>query len=162
MSVKQTELSYRRAAVQNASSVGLIIILYDLLIQDLRQAMDAIDRRDIEGRATAIKHAFLVLQQLEGSLDHENGREAAENLSKFYAVMRARILQAHIKISSEILSEQVRLLLDVRHAWQQVDPANLATVASSVPSAGTVPAATSGQQTVAGVEGEAGTASWTA
>jgi flagellar protein FliS len=162
MNSRQTELGYRRAAVQNASSVGLIIILYDLLIQDLRQAMDAIDKRDIEGRAGAIKHAFLVLQQLEGSLDRENGGEAANNLSKFYAVMRARILQAHLKISSEILSEQVGLLLDVRQAWQQVDPANPATVASSVPAASAVPAATSGQQTVAGVEGEAGTASWTA
>jgi len=156
MNFRHTELSYRRAAVQNASSVGLIIILYDLLIQDLRQAMDAIGKRDIEARSAAVKHAFLVLQQLEGSLDRENGGEAAEHLSKFYAVMRASILQAHIKVSSEILSEQVALLLDVRQAWQQVDPAGPATAANAVPVAASAP------QTAAGAEGETGAASWTA
>jgi flagellar protein FliS len=154
MTAKQTELSYRRATVQNASSVGLIIILYDLLIQDLTQAMTAIDKRDIEGRATVIKHALLVLQQLEGSLDHENGGEAAKNLSSFYSVMRARIFQAHLKVSSEILNEQVRLLLDVRRAWQQVDPANPA------PATTAAPATPPGQQITS--EGETMGASWTA
>jgi flagellar protein FliS len=154
MNPKQTELSYRRAAVQDASSVGLIIILYDLLMQDLRQAMDAIDKNDIEARAAAIKHAFLVLQQLEGSLDYEKGGEAAKNLSSFYSVMRARIFQAHLKVSSETLNEQVGLLLDVRRAWQQVDPANpapAATAASATPP---------GQQITS--EGETMSASWTA
>jgi flagellar protein FliS len=155
MSSRQTELSYRRAAVQNASSVGLIIILYDLLIQDLKQAMDAIAKKDIEGRSAAIKHAFLVLQQLEGSLDKENGGEAANHLSRFYSVMRGRILQAHIKISSEILSEQVALVLDVRQAWQQVDPGN------AVPAPSADPAVTATQQP-SGTDGENSAASWTA
>jgi flagellar protein FliS len=154
MNPRQTELSYRRAAVQNASSVGLVIILYDLLMQDLRQAIEAIDKKDIEARSKAIKHSFLVLQQLEGSLDRDNGGEAAKNLSNFYSVMRARILQAHIKISSEILSEQIELLLKVRRAWQQVDPAN------PVPAA--APATPSDQQAAAGADGETMTASWTA
>jgi flagellar protein FliS len=154
MNPKQTELSYRRAAVQDASSVGLIIILYDLLMQDLRQAMDAIDKNDIEARAAAIKHAFLVLQQLEGSLDYEKGGEAAKNLSSFYSVMRARIFQAHLKVSSETLNEQVGLLLDVRRAWQQVDPANPAPAATAA-------SATPPRQQITS-EGETMSASWTA
>ena len=156
MNSKQTELSYRRAAVQNASSVGLIIILYDLLTQDLRQAIEAIEKKDVEARSAAIKDAFVVLQQLEGSLDHENGGEAAKNLSRFYSVMRASIFQAHFKVSAEILNEQIRLLLDVRGAWQQVDPANPA------PTATAVAATPSGQHKPSGVEGETMTAGWTA
>jgi flagellar protein FliS len=156
MNPKQTELSYRRTAVQNASSVGLVIILYDLLMQDLRQAIDAIEKKDVEARSAATKHSFLVLQQLEGSLDRENGGEAASNLSKFYSLMRARIFQAHIKVSAEILKEQIGLLLDVRKAWQQVDPAN------PVPAATGAPGAPNAQQTAPGVEGETMAASWTA
>lgn len=131
MSPSRTDLSYRRGAVENASPVGLVIILYDLLINDLRQAVEAIAKKDIEGRSKAVKHAFLVLQQLEGSLDQENGGEAAQNLSKFYAVMRTRIFEAHMNINSEILDEQVRLLLDVRQAWEKVDPAKPAGPAAS-------------------------------
>ena len=156
MNPKRTELSYRRAAVENASSAGLIIILYDLLIDDLRQAMNAIAGKDVEARSQAIKHAFLVLQQLEGSLDRENGGEAAENLSKFYAVMRGRIFEAHTKVSAEILKEQVALLLDVRQAWQQVDP--------TAPNSAAAPAAnpTPNQSLSAAAESENETASWTA
>jgi flagellar secretion chaperone FliS len=124
MNPRQTELSYRRAAVQNASSAGLIIILYDLLIEDLRQAISAIENRDIEARSKAVKHCFLVLQQLEGSLDKENGAEAAKYLAKVYAIMRCKIFEAHMKASPEMLNQQVLRLLDLRQIWQQLDPSN--------------------------------------
>lgn len=129
MSPNRTDLSYRRAAVENAGPVALVVILYDLLINDLRQAIEAIANKDVEGRSEAVKHAFLVLQQLEGSLDRENGGEAAQNLSKFYTVMRARIFEAHTKIKAEILNEQVTLLLDVRQTWEKVDPAKATATA---------------------------------
>jgi flagellar protein FliS len=151
MNPRQTELSYRRAAVQNASSVGLVVILYDLLIQDLREAVEAIAKKDIEARSAAIKHAFRVLQQLEGSLDHENGAEAAQNLSRFYSVMRNQILQGHIRIDAAILNEQVGLLLDVRAAWEQVDPAKQAPNPLTAPD----PTITSSQL-------ESSSADWTA
>jgi len=152
MNPKRTELSYRRAAIENAGSVGLVIILYDLLIDDLRQAMNAVEKRDIEARSNAIKHGFLVLQQLEGSLDWENGGEAAKWLANFYAVMRCKILEAHMKVSSQILSEQVALLLDVRRAWEQVDQTN--SVSAVAPS--------TAEPISAAIDGEADDASWTA
>jgi flagellar protein FliS len=124
MNTKLTESSYRRALVENASSVGLVIILYDLLIKDLKEAIAAIERRDTEARSAAIKHSFVVLQQLEGSLDHENGGEAARHFAGFYSYVRGRIFAAHFKISVEILAEQIGRLLELRQAWQQVDPAN--------------------------------------
>jgi flagellar protein FliS len=122
MMKSKTELTYLRAAAQSATSVGLVIILYDLLIQDLEKAIAA---RNVEARAAEIKHSFLVLQQLEGSLDAENGGEAAKTLASFYAVLRCKILEGQIKASPEILREQIALVLDVREAWQQVDKPNL-------------------------------------
>ena len=124
MNPRQTELSYRRAVVAEASSVGLVITMYDLLVNDLTQAMNALQKGDIEARSTAIKHAFLVLQQLQGSLDREKGGEAAKNLSQFYGFLRGRIWEAHVKKDHQGLSEPIQLLLEVRQAWAQVDPAN--------------------------------------
>jgi flagellar secretion chaperone FliS len=124
MNLKQMELSYRRAAVANASSVGLVITMYDLLVQDLTQAVNALEKGDIEARSAAIKHSFLVLQQLQGSLNWEKGGEAAKNLSRFYSFLRGRIWEAHVNKDQQILHEPIRLLLDVRQAWAQVDPAN--------------------------------------
>jgi len=125
MMKSQTELTYLRAAAQDATEAGLVIILCDLLAHDLGLAIAALSDRDVERRTAEIKHSFLVLQQLEGSLDMENGGEAAKHFSAFYAALRCKILEAHIKASAEILRRQIELVLDVRQAWQQVDKPNL-------------------------------------
>ena len=121
MKKSQTELTYLRAAAQNATSVGLVLILYDLLLHDLELAITAFKDRDIERRTKEIQHSFLVLQQLEGSLDRENGGEAAKDLTRFYSFLRSKILEAQMKASPEILRQQIELVLDVRQAWEQVN-----------------------------------------
>jgi len=151
MNQKETELSYRRAALANASSVGLVINMYDLLVEDLRQAINALEREDIEARSTALKHAYLVLQQLQGSLNWEKGGDAARRLSDFYTVLRGRIWEAHVKSSQEILAEQIRLLLDVRQSWAQVDPAHSPAAAAG-----------SSQPPRTGADDEKASAGWTA
>jgi len=121
MNWKETELSYRKAAIQNATSVGLVIIMYDMLAADLRRAIEAMKAGDVEKRSSELKHAFLVLLQLEGSLDMDKGGPAARNLSQFYSVSRAKILEAHFKVSTEMLQRQIDLIVDVRSAWAQVN-----------------------------------------
>jgi flagellar protein FliS len=127
MRKSQNELSYLRAATQDATSAGLVIILYDLLIHDLELAIAAFADHDVERRTAEIKHAFLVLQQLEGSLDKNNGGEAAKHFSAFYSTLRSKILEAHIKASPDVLRQQIDLVLDVRQAWQHIDKPNLGT-----------------------------------
>ncbi|MGA9527475.1 MAG: flagellar export chaperone FliS [Terriglobales bacterium] len=121
MTKNQTELTYLRAGVQSASSVGLVIVLYDLLVGDLKAAIAAIEKRDVEERSRHLKHAFLVLEQMEQSLDMENGGEAASHLSSFYASLRSNIMSGHVKASADILNRQIQLVFQVRGAWVQVE-----------------------------------------
>jgi flagellin-specific chaperone FliS len=67
----------------------------------------------------------VILQQLQGSLDMENGAEAAANLSGFYSALRGKIFEAHTKADPAILRQQIEFVIDVRQAWQQVDKPNL-------------------------------------
>ena len=160
MKKSQTELTYLRAAAQNATSAGLVIILYDLLIHDLEQAIAALADRDIERRTAEIKHSFLVLQQLEGSLDVENGGEAAKHFCAFYSELRGKIFEAHLRASPEILKKQIEVVLDVRQAWQQVDTPNL----SSTSAVGPVPYSQPMERSRAAAAGgdEIATMNWTA
>lgn len=121
MTRNSTELTYLRAAVQNASAVGLVIVLYDLLISDLRAAIAAIADNNIEQRSQELKHAFLVLEQMEQSLDMENGGDAAINLSRFYATLRRNLMDAHAQASPQLFTKQIELIFQVRGAWAQVD-----------------------------------------
>jgi len=117
----ETEKTYLRSRVQNSSSAGIVILLFDLLISDLERAITAIAEGNIEKRAAEFKHAFLVLQQLDDSLDRENGGQAAQTFSGFYSAIRAKLLEAHIQVSPEIIRRQIQLLFEVRQAWQEVD-----------------------------------------
>ena len=142
------------AAVENASAAGLVMILFDLLINDLKNAIAAMDNGDIEKRSAELKHGFLVLQQLQESLDMENGGEAATHFSRFYSAIRCQMLEAHLKISPEILKRQIELLLEVRQAWQKVSTAKPASAPAVEPASAIASASPTSDEEAA--------ASWTA
>ena len=114
-------LAYRRAATQQASVVGLVIALYDTLTGDLRKAIAAMERRDIEARVNYLKHGFAVLLQLESLVDAERGGQTAVNLLRFYTYLREQMLRAQFTQDPSVLSRLCTYVLNVREAWQTVD-----------------------------------------
>ncbi len=111
---------YREGAVRGASRVGLVVLLYEQMIEDLRRAVDALDRKQIEPRTRYLNHAILVIGHLQRTLDMEQG-EVARNLALFYDVLRQALTQAHARASKEILTAQIANLLSLRDAWIAVD-----------------------------------------
>jgi flagellar protein FliS len=128
MTNQMASLEYRRAATQQASVVGLVIALHDTLIGDLRRAAEAMEKNDIETRCGQLIHGFKVLQQLEAMLDMENGGETAVNVRRFYTHVRGQMLAAQFKLSPELLHDQIRVVLEVRQAWQTLDSAPVEAV----------------------------------
>ena len=113
--------SYREAAIRGASPVRLVICLYEQAIEDLRRALVALERKDIQARTRSINHALTVIGQLQGTLDIERGGEVARNLHRFYAMIRAGLIDAHCKQSTAILEQQIALLMQVHEAWLEVE-----------------------------------------
>jgi len=101
-----------------------------------------------------------VLQQLEGSLDMENGAVAAKNLAAFYSDLRSKIFEAHLKANPEILKQQIQCVLEVRQAWQQVDQPNLGSTAAADLGASLQP--TERTMAAAAAGGEVVSMNWTA
>ena len=123
MKLTETSLSYRKSAIEGASSIGLMIALFDTLAGDLRRAAAALRKNDIEARSRELNHAMLVIGQLESWLDLNNGGESALTLSRFYAYLRAKMMEAAVAKSAGILDAQIEMILHVRSAWQQLDTA---------------------------------------
>jgi len=121
MTSNYAQLSYRRSAIQGASPIGLVIALYDALSRDLRRAAEAIRSHDIQRRCAEVNHALLVLGQLEDWIDNKRDERLAESLSQFYSYLRARMREASLKQSAQLLEDQIDLVLQVRTAWQQKD-----------------------------------------
>ncbi len=117
------QTAYRETAAGGASSVRLVILLYDQMVRDLRRAIGAIEQNQIEARTAALNHALVVLEQLQGRLNRDAGGRVARNLNQFYNLLRGGLVEAQIKVSRDILTQWITDLLNVREAWIEVERA---------------------------------------
>lgn len=121
MSAKQNQLAYQEAAVRNANAIELVIILYDILARDLHSAIEAMKAGNIELRSSKLKHGFLALQQLKGTLNLDEGGELEANMSRFYSMLRRQMMKAQAQQDAAVLNELIQLLFSVREAWAELN-----------------------------------------
>ena len=125
MKPNQIARQYRELAIKGASPVGLIVILYDMAIESLGQAIREMDSGNIEARTENLNHALSVIAELQRSLNMEVGGEVAKRLSDLYDVARGKILEANIKVSKEIIERLSGVLSSMRDAWKVVEEKNV-------------------------------------
>ena len=113
--------SYREVVARGARPLQLVILLYEQSIEDLRRALAALQRGDIETRTRQINHALVVIGHLQGSLDMKQGAQVARNLQRFYQLLRDSLVEAQTKQSVSILQEQISHLMLLREAWIEVE-----------------------------------------
>ena len=118
-----TETSYTLSAIEGASPIGLMVVLFDRLAGDFGRAASALNGNDIETRCKEFDHALLVLGQLESWVDLEKGGEGARNLTGFYAFLRAKMIEAAANQSAKPLEVPIAMILQVRTAWHKLDVA---------------------------------------
>jgi len=111
--------TYRQLAVQGASPLELVVMLYDGAITALLRAIDAIETHDIERKCLHLNRAVAIIIQLEGTLNFEQGGEIAQNLQGFYAYSRAKIMKANIDNAAEILRSLIEYFTALRDAWKE-------------------------------------------
>ncbi len=117
--------------VRGASPVGLVMWLYEQIIEDLRQASIAIEQNDIERRTKRINHAILVIGHLQSSLEFVNGGKVARDLNHFYDMLRQNLVQAQFYPSKRGITQQITDLLAVREAWMEVERAEKSLVTAA-------------------------------
>jgi flagellar protein FliS len=128
-------LSYRTSSSRASSGVGLVILLYEQLVQDLRRALTALDSGTVETRTFELGHALEVVGQLQGRLDMQAGGEVAHNLDRFYSALSAGILDAQVKCSKPRLDGLIDDVLSVREAWLEVERKMLEATPGTEPAA---------------------------
>ncbi|MDQ1693789.1 MAG: flagellar secretion chaperone FliS [Acidobacteriaceae bacterium] len=109
---------YHQAAIESASSVQLIVALYDGLQRFLLQAAAACDDGDPARRRDAARRALNIITHLQASLRMDVGGEPAERLGDFYVAIFADVLRGSATSSGEIFRNTAREVWNVREAWQ--------------------------------------------
>lgn len=113
--------AYRESEAAADNPVRLVLLLYDQMLRDIRRAIDALDRNDVQARCLELDHALIVLSQLQHTLSFDRGGDVAETLDRFYDTMRKNLLLASSQQSRDLLESQYQQILSVRQAWIEVE-----------------------------------------
>lgn len=119
MGRQQTGGAYRTAAANGATHIGLLLLAYDVLIVDMRKAMDACVQNDIAARCKASNHALNLIGHLEGWITYLDDKVLADSLTHFYAMLRQEILHAQRANVAERFQALAVIVGETRVVWQQ-------------------------------------------
>ncbi len=108
---------YFEQMVLSASPVELIRLLYRKAIASTRNAREHLRCGRIAERCSAINNAYLVLNELAGSLREEMAPELARRLRALYVYMQGRLIEANLKQGDEPLAEVLGLLITLAEPW---------------------------------------------
>jgi flagellar biosynthetic protein FliS len=112
--------SYQEETIRSADSLDLVIMLHDMLIEDLRRSIAALQADDVEARTQELAHALSVLDQLQRGIDQQRGGPAAENMDRLYTLARTELLNGQLNREIGIFEKQLAIFSSLRDAWVQV------------------------------------------
>lgn len=114
---------YLRNAVETATPLMLIIMLYDeaikmcsLAIKDMGVSRESVHNKLIKAQK--------IVTELTVSLNMEQGGEVAQNLKSIYIYLHMRLVEANIENDKGKTEEALRILKDLREAWHIVNQQN--------------------------------------
>ena len=114
---------YQTNAVQAATPIELVVMVYDECINSLNRAEQAFaieGPERIEQIGNHLLHAQDAITELSLSLDMENGGEVAENLSRLYDFMTRHLVEANVKKNLQAVLDVRQMMSELRDTWSQV------------------------------------------
>lgn len=116
--------AYKETSVKTASQSSLILMLYDEGIKRIEATIALLDveklpPQSIEKVNTNILKAQEIVTELMASINTEKGGQIANNLMAIYSYFYQQLLQANIKKDVALLKEILKMMKDLRSAWQE-------------------------------------------
>ena len=111
---------YKQTQITTANQGKLIVMLYDGAIKFLNIALDNMSPRTYDVVNNNIIKAQDIITELLLSLNMEEGGEISQNLFNLYMYFKRQLLEANIKKDAEIINQILKLLKELRDAWDQI------------------------------------------
>jgi flagellar protein FliS len=112
--------AYHTQHVKGASKVKQVALLYERILVSLREAIDAVEKNEIERRWQANKRAQDIILALYGSLDEEQGGEITRNLSQLYMFCLRRLPRVDLKNDATPAKEALEILEPLAKSWREL------------------------------------------
>jgi flagellar protein FliS len=111
---------YRNTQVSTVDKGRLIIILYEGGIKFIREAIKAQEEGDIPTKASCINRALDIINELNQSLNMQEGGEIAVNLRRIYKFWNEHLLRAKVSRDGHGLGDVEAMMVSLAQAWEIV------------------------------------------
>lgn len=112
--------AYRQTEVRSRTPLELVVMLYDGAIKFMLAGQEAIQRRDIAARKTALSKALAIISELQSTLNMDQGGEIATSLDELYRWSSVRLLDATVHNTVEPIEEVLQVFRTLRDAWSGI------------------------------------------
>lgn len=120
MSTQNPYKAYSQAS-HTVPKTRQVVMLYDGMIRNLKQAMEAMRENRIEDRYHKLVRVSEILLGLQMSLDFDQGQEAAQVLYDFYSYTDTRIMQLHRTNDLSACQQIIDDIREMRDIWNRID-----------------------------------------
>lgn len=111
----------QQTAVMAAGTVDLVLLLYDRLLDRIREARQALMAGHIAERGRFTGLAIEIIEKgLIGSLDDRRGGAVAQSLRKQYEIWMLLLIKANLEAGVSQLDSVESQVRTVRSAWQEL------------------------------------------
>lgn len=117
MTAMQKAMNAYGQAEQTIPPAKQIVMLYDGVLRQITNARSAIGDRRINDRYIAVQKATLILEGLQGCLDHEKGGEIAPQLDQLYSHYIFRLQAINMEDNAAICDELAAQIRVLRESW---------------------------------------------
>ncbi len=109
-------------AVADADPHALVLTVLDAVLTRIAAARACIERRETRRMAGLLHSAVVLIAELRGNLNLQEGGPLAQNLSDLYDYAARRLIHANLNSDAAAASEVQSLLCEIRGAWSAIGP----------------------------------------
>lgn len=111
---------HTESIVEESTPHALIQMLMGGFLMQVNAAKGAMSQNNWESKSVHISRAISIVGGLIDGIDMENGGAIAENLTRLYEYINAKLFQASAENNVEILDEVSDLMRSVKEAWDAI------------------------------------------
>jgi flagellar secretion chaperone FliS len=112
---------YQKSAVNGASPVQLVIMLYDGALRFMEAGKYALQQGDLERQNQNLQRAQKILMELMSCLDMEKGGDISKNLLALYTYALNELIEGNMKDQAEPVERAMRVLSELREGWVEIE-----------------------------------------
>ncbi len=112
--------AYRTTDVHTMSREKMIVMLYEKIVSDLREAITAANEGNRLGMTKKLNHSQRIISELRNALDHSIGGDISRNLEALYDFMFHRHLQMLVDLDPKHAQDCLRVIDPLLESWRAI------------------------------------------